>query len=241
MSSWTRTSKAQSKIHKERSQPESRHKLGFLEKKKDYKLRAIDYGKKQDTIKALRQKALDRNPDEFYFHMVNSKIVDGKHLETKKKEESTDTQKKLLQSQNLAYVRSKRVGEQKKIERLRASLSSTFAEPNANHIYFASGSEERKELLDHIVTGQIQPGASDEAELAAYVDTRTPQDKVLAKEKKKALKELSQRIAREKELRITEQKLEVRKTLLEKCKPVKISEGTKESPAVYKWTFQRKR
>jgi hypothetical protein len=33
-----------------------------------------DFHRKQDTIKALKRKALDKNPLEFYFHMVNSKI-----------------------------------------------------------------------------------------------------------------------------------------------------------------------
>lgn len=55
--------------HKERSQLSSRAKLGFLEKHKDYVLRARDYHSKQDRINRLRQKAAERNKDEFYFGM----------------------------------------------------------------------------------------------------------------------------------------------------------------------------
>jgi U3 small nucleolar RNA-associated protein 11 len=59
--------------HRERSQPLARRKFGLLEKHKDYVLRAKDYHRKQDTIKAFKEKARFRNPDEFYFKMVNSK------------------------------------------------------------------------------------------------------------------------------------------------------------------------
>jgi U3 small nucleolar RNA-associated protein 11 len=59
--------------HKERSQLSHRSKLGLLEKHKDYVLRARDYHSKQDRITRLRQKAADRNKDEFYFGMVNQR------------------------------------------------------------------------------------------------------------------------------------------------------------------------
>ena len=55
--------------HKERSQLSHRQRFGILEKHKDYVLRAQDYHSKQDRIKRLRQKAADRNKDEFYFGM----------------------------------------------------------------------------------------------------------------------------------------------------------------------------
>jgi len=59
--------------HKERSQLAHRSKLGILEKHKDYVQRARDYHSKQDRLNRLRQKAAERNQDEFYFSMVKEK------------------------------------------------------------------------------------------------------------------------------------------------------------------------
>ena len=59
--------------HKERSQLAHRSKLGILEKHKDYVQRARDYHSKQDRLNHLRQKAAERNQDEFYFSMVKEK------------------------------------------------------------------------------------------------------------------------------------------------------------------------
>ena len=62
------------RTYRERDQPTARKHLGLLEKKKDYKLRAKDYHRKEDAIKALKEKALFKNPDEFYFNMSNTKM-----------------------------------------------------------------------------------------------------------------------------------------------------------------------
>lgn len=59
--------------HKERGQLAHRSKLGILEKHKDYVLRAKDYHSKQDRLTRLKQKAADRNKDEFYFSMHKQK------------------------------------------------------------------------------------------------------------------------------------------------------------------------
>ena len=55
--------------HYERSQPNARKKYGLLEKHKDYVKRARNYHDKEKRIHVLREKAANRNPDEFYFKM----------------------------------------------------------------------------------------------------------------------------------------------------------------------------
>lgn len=59
--------------HKERSQLSHRTKLGLLEKHADYVKRARDYHSKQDRLTRLKQKAVERNKDEFYFSMKGEK------------------------------------------------------------------------------------------------------------------------------------------------------------------------
>jgi Uncharacterized conserved protein len=108
----------QRRAHKERAQPLERQRLGILEKKKDYRLRARDYKKKQAVLKSLRQKAAERNEDEFYFGMMSRKgpgsaltrgkgftgTVDG---DRGNKALSVETVR-LLKTQDLGYVRTMR-------------------------------------------------------------------------------------------------------------------------------------
>ena len=99
------------KTHRERHQPFSRAHFGLLEKKKDYRLRAKDYNEKKEVLKSLRKKALNKNPDEFYFHMVNSKLTEGGHrdLVSKKSEaKNSEEQVKLLQTQDYKYISTRR-------------------------------------------------------------------------------------------------------------------------------------
>lgn len=72
------------RLHRERRQPEYRKKFGYLEKKEDYKKRALDHNIKAKRLKKLKNKALERNPNEFHFHMINSRVVDGVHQESTK-------------------------------------------------------------------------------------------------------------------------------------------------------------
>ena len=95
------------RTHKERSQPGSRKKLGLLEKHKDYLVRSKDYKKKKEIIKTLKTKASERNPDEFYFKMHNTQVVDGLHTEVTKGLD-IDTIK-LLKTQDLSYIIHKKV------------------------------------------------------------------------------------------------------------------------------------
>ena len=84
---------------RERSQLEKRKKLGFLEKKQDFKLRADDFHQKEKRYKKLKEEARLKNPEEFYFKMANSKVVDGEHIgmrEEKDINKRIGTQNKLL-------------------------------------------------------------------------------------------------------------------------------------------------
>jgi U3 small nucleolar RNA-associated protein 11 len=109
------------KEHKERGQPSHRRKLGILEKHKDYVLRARDYHRKQQRLKALKEKAEQRNPDEFYHRMIYSRIRRGRHMELPRKT-IPDKTLKILRIQDLSYINYKIGLEKSKILRLRDSL-----------------------------------------------------------------------------------------------------------------------
>ncbi|KAK4188499.1 small-subunit processome [Podospora australis] len=108
----------QRRSHRERAQPLERASLGLLEKKKDYQKRAKDYKKKKTILKSLKEKAADRNEDEFYFGMMSRKgpgaaITRGKAFtgavdgDRGNKAMSVDVVR-LLKTQDLGYLRTMR-------------------------------------------------------------------------------------------------------------------------------------
>jgi U3 small nucleolar RNA-associated protein 11 len=114
--------------HKERSQPRHRAHLGLLEKKKDYKERAIDYHKKEDRVKAMQQRAAMRNPDEFYFGMHSAQVQEGHHRKTQQAQQKEFEKSighdtiRLMKDQDLKYIRMQTQKDVHKIEKLQSSL-----------------------------------------------------------------------------------------------------------------------
>ncbi|KAK3362672.1 small-subunit processome [Lasiosphaeria hispida] len=108
----------QRRAHRERAQPLERQRLGLLEKKKDYQKRAKDYSKKKAVLKSLREKAADRNEDEFYFGMMSrhgpgARITSGKRftgtVEGDRGNRAMDVDMvRLLKTQDLGYLRTLR-------------------------------------------------------------------------------------------------------------------------------------
>ncbi|THH19045.1 hypothetical protein EW146_g2058 [Bondarzewia mesenterica] len=110
--------------HKERSQLAHRTRLGILEKHKDYVLRARDYHSKQDRITRLKQKAADRNKDEFYFSMNRQRTEGGVHIQDRGSVALPADIVKVLKSQDENYIRTVRAAGLKKIEKLKSQLSA---------------------------------------------------------------------------------------------------------------------
>ena len=77
----------------------------------------------------MRQKIANKNPDEFYFGMHNSKVERGRHVKTDEARQRELEERglgsdavRIMKDQDLAYVRMQRVMDAKKIERLQSSL-----------------------------------------------------------------------------------------------------------------------
>lgn len=253
MSSWKKAAKTGQKTHRERHQPDSRKHLGLLEKKKDYVARARDFQEKRATIKLLRKRALNKNPDEFHFHMINSKVVNGVHREKDKEDQHTPEQIKLMETQDLRYVTYKRNIEAKKIDKLQSQLHMIdMANETPNqHIFFLDNETEMKnfDLAEKLGTHPaLLSRRTNRPRLCAIKNMRLPEldNKTITKlEQKKhmAYKELEKRINRERELTVVQQKLEVRRQLKDKKikKPKLVKPGSKDAAPIYKWKFERKK
>lgn len=234
MSVWKKASKANQKTHRERHQPTTRKHLGLLEKKKDYKKRADDHNEKQATLKLLRKRALNKNPDEFYHHMINSKIENGMHFD-KETQEDTPEQIRLMKSQDLKYITTKRTQEMKKIEKLQAQLHLTGINHRKRnkHVYFNENLDANyteNNLLTKLTTEELPDINLDLLEDAV-------------KNKKALYKQLSKRIERERELATIQRKIEIERHLKEKnlLKPKRLRKGNKNSAPVYVWKYERKK
>ncbi|KAI9322127.1 small-subunit processome [Dichotomocladium elegans] len=258
----------QRRNHKERAQISGRERLGLLEKKKDYLLRAKDYHSKQNRLKALREKALFRNPDEFYFKMVNTRTERGVHIQERNDALPADMIQ-LLKSQDKNYIKLHRNISNKKMEKLRDSLH--FMDENDDddgddfdmdmdtdrdmrqpaterkHIVFVDTEEEAKKF-DPVVHLDTVPELVNRKFNRPRVETLrkapiiAPESgaalKDLRKEREAKYKEFVARQKREKSLARLERELEIQKALQQKGAKKKVGVDALGLP-VYKWKAQR--
>lgn len=255
MSSWKKASKSNQKTHRERHQPESRKHLGLLEKKKDYKKRSNHAHHKEKTLKFLHKRALNKNPDEFYHHMINSKIRDDEHIEFDQPDEHSKDQLSLMQTQDLKYIAMKRTMETKKIKRLQSQMHMIdFANKIQNKHTFFIDEEQDGNLNEFDVAKRLdthpsllgrktnRPRMEDLAKLK-IPDISPEEIQKINIKKEQSYKELAKRIEREKELSVVQQKLEIKRLLKQnrKIPPKQIARGTKDSAPVYKFKYERKK
>jgi len=243
--------------HKERAQPAARKKLGLLEKHKDYVERSRDFHKKQDYIKTLKRKAEERNPDEFYFKMNNSKVVNGVHKEIKDKSLDTSTVQH-LKTQDLGYVIHKKAVNDRKVERMKKNLHMIGDKKVMSHKIFVDDEKdvESFNLATHFDTSPaLAKQAHNRVKIETIekhveasrgaVPTAAAVKKTLEK-RTKTYKELDQRVKRAQKLSGALQTLSTQRNIMGKGSKRKISsaadeEDDEQQPVVYKWKRERKR
>eukprot|EP00197_Chlamydomonas_leiostraca_P003099 CAMPEP_0202869552 /NCGR_PEP_ID=MMETSP1391-20130828/12519_1 /ASSEMBLY_ACC=CAM_ASM_000867 /TAXON_ID=1034604 /ORGANISM="Chlamydomonas leiostraca, Strain SAG 11-49" /LENGTH=251 /DNA_ID=CAMNT_0049549887 /DNA_START=127 /DNA_END=879 /DNA_ORIENTATION=+ len=225
------------KTHKERAQPAARQKYGLLEKHKDYVERARDFHKKEKTIKALKRKAEERNPDEFYFAMQSAKTKDGVHDGSLAKANKYSAEElALMRSQDVGYLALKSRVEAEKVDALRESLHFIGAPATNRHVVFVDEAKEAKafdpaayfntpkELLGRTFNRPKAEALEEAATVAmrAGAKART-QIKKAERRKLAAYRELQQRLERKEKLARTAAHLTLQKEVAGKGRKRKLS------------------
>lgn len=232
MSSFIKAQKSNQKVHRERKNVLSN---GFLERKKDYKARSNEYNRRKEILSKLRKKALDKNPDEFFFRMKSSKLIDGVHYDIRKDDDELQPEElQLMQTQDLNYINYKHSIDRNKVEKLRGQLhwlDSDPERPKNNHIIFVENRKQKKFEQNRL-----------EAEAASSHRFRSDKDDNSDEVKELKYRRLRNKIDREQFLRLLATKMQIKKQLLNKNeKAIKIKKGRKNSAPVYQWKMERKK
>ena len=219
--------------YRERGQIERRKRLGFLEKKKDYKIRAEDYHTKEKKYKNLKEAARTRNPDEFYHKMIKAKIIDGEHVQFP--EDKNLEQKLVTNTQFINLVNFKKSQLEKEAEKMkiRLQLNKDIFEggnKSIHTLYYDDEDEyfeeQKKEKENEFLNKKRK---NDEEEQDDNNDKKiTPENKQLIntyKQRKKHINQLEQ----------ISKGLQEQKELLKGGKKKKIGDG------VYKYFLERKK
>jgi len=187
-------------------------------------LRAKDFQKKQEKLQKLKEKAANRNPDEYFFKMINSQNVKGVHRGESKSKVYTEEEMKVLRKQDAGFLISKAQSEMKKVERLRSSVLPVSANTN-KHVYFVEDGDEVENARERVVNRPAEP-------------LQVP------RVRKKLTKEMQERTERAAKLKEMASAVDLQKQLSGKGRKRKLRSGELENPSkqpVYRWKIERKR
>jgi U3 small nucleolar RNA-associated protein 11 len=227
------------KQHRERAQPLERRKWGLLEKKKDYKLRAQDFHRKEAHLKLLRKKATERNPDEFY-HSMTSNRTDrrGILVVDRGNQVLTNDQAKLLKTQDSGYIRTLTNSERRKIDKLE---SEVMFQSNGSHTVFVD-SEESAEAFSpakYFDTDESLLNRRENRLRKSQLENGVLEERVVdEKERLLKFKELDQRLDRQNDLTTVQLEMDLQRELMKKGDKKRIE---KDGKTFYKWKNVRKR
>lgn len=222
--------------------------MGFLEKHKDYIVRAKDYHNKQNHLKKLKRKASEKNVDEFYFKMNNAQVSGGVHKSQENSSLDCDTVK-LLKTQDMGYIIHKKCVDERKVEKLKQSLHFIGEGRPKTHKLFVDNAEEVEsfdaakyldtvpELVDRIYN---RPKTATIDEYAASSSLKRNELKKALSEKKRSYGELKKRVTRVNKIERVRQHLQTQRDVMGKGVKRKVKEESESgAPPVYKWKRQR--
>ena len=219
--------------YRERGQTERRKKLGFLEKKQDYKIRAEDYHAKEKKYKNLKEAARTRNPDEFYHKMIKAKIIDGEHVQFP--EDKNLEQKLVTNTQFINLVNFKKSQLEKEAEKMkiRLQLNKDIFEggnKSIHTLYYDDEDEyfeEQKKEKENEFLNKKRKNDGEEQD--------DNNDKKITPENKQLINTYKQRKKHINQLEQISNGLQEQKELLKGGKKKKIGDG------VYKYFMERKK
>eukprot|EP00301_Raphidiophrys_heterophryoidea_P019173 c4146_g1_i1.p1 GENE.c4146_g1_i1~~c4146_g1_i1.p1 ORF type:complete len:252 (+),score=34.07 c4146_g1_i1:44-799(+) len=251
MSSFTNAYKARE--HWGRSQLSFRKKLGSLEKHSQYKVRAKNYHRKQATLKNLRKKAENKNPNEFNLGMIgatqkNGAVILADHNESNR--EIPAERLKLMKSQDVNYLTLKSQTETQKVETLKSQLHFIGLPPKNKHTIFvddkesASNFDAAKHFQTHpdLVGRTFNRPTLDQLKQENIIPV--PGGRMKNKIEKARLskyKELEQRVERIGKLSDARSEMQLHRQLMAKGKRKLITKRKGRKLPVYKWVMERKR
>jgi U3 small nucleolar RNA-associated protein 11 len=238
--------------HRERSQPAARAKYGLLEKHGDYVQRARHFHDKEKRIAALRAKADNRNRDEFYHKMAHGKTKKGVHSLGREGTALTADALQSLKTQDLTYLNSKKVAEERKIERLQSSLHAISAAAPRSHLVFeeaasdapvAQAAAHRNDSDEEVNEGAGEPPFAASKPLSEEERAAHKKRKRIDKLVDASYVELGARIDRAEKIGELAARIELSKQLLRKGRRVKLAvEGADgEKVTAFRWKPQRAR
>ncbi|KAH9422084.1 UTP11-like, U3 small nucleolar ribonucleoprotein [Dermatophagoides pteronyssinus] len=240
MGSFVKAQKSRQRLHRERVNVLDK---GFLERKKDYQTRAAEYNRRKNIFTKLRKKVLDKNPDEFFFRMKSSNLIDGIHYDHRKDEELSTEELQLMHTQDLNYVNYKRSIDLKKIPKLQSELHLLDANKRKQknkHIIFVDNDNEKKNF--NIAKHMKLDNQSLNKDSHFKPNQSINNDDLKASNQAKDIKyrRLKNKINRETLLHNVSEKMMIKKQLLNKKESAKKIKTNKKN-TIYQWKMERKK
>ncbi|KAI9599077.1 small-subunit processome [Syncephalis fuscata] len=233
-----------------------------------YVLRAKDHHSKEKRLTALKHKALFKNPDEFYFKMINAKTKGGVHILDDRSKQLPEEMQKLIKSQNLNYITHARNIDKKKIERLQGELqfigvTDSNADMDADmddlqdikattikpkHTVFVDDETEARNFnpskhfntLPELMDRRFNRLTVDQLKTQTIGGPKGASLKSMQQERARKYRELESRLDRDSKLAEVEREVIIQRNLMTKGRRKKVGVDKHNLP-VYKWKADRKK